>query len=191
MNKAKVQLRFGIIVFMIVLAALSRLLPHPPNFTPIGGMALFGAAYFSKKYWAFLVPLLALWVSDLILNNVVYAAYFDSFQWFGGTFLFVALGFSAIVFFGMYWLKEVKVSRLLVGSFVASLLFFLITNIGAWVLDPADMYPNNAAGLIAAIEMGIPFFWNTLRGDLFFTLVLFGGFELVRRQWLQPQTVQA
>jgi prepilin signal peptidase PulO-like enzyme (type II secretory pathway) len=53
MNKNKINLRFSVITLIILSAAMSRLLPHPPNFAPIGGMALFGAAYFSKKYWAF------------------------------------------------------------------------------------------------------------------------------------------
>lgn len=60
----KLNLRFGVITAMILLAALSRLIPHPPNFAPIGGMALFGAAYFSKRYWAFLIPIVAMWISD-------------------------------------------------------------------------------------------------------------------------------
>lgn len=54
MKTNKINLRFSVITLMILLAAMSRLLPHPPNFAPIGGMALFGAAYFSKKYWLLL-----------------------------------------------------------------------------------------------------------------------------------------
>ena len=61
----KIQLRFGIISIIVLVAALSRLLPHPYNFTPIGAMGLFGAAHLSRKYLAFLVPFLAMWISDL------------------------------------------------------------------------------------------------------------------------------
>ena len=72
MNR-KIDLRIGILGLLVFSVALSRLLPHPPNFTPVGAMGLFGAAYFSRKYLAFLVPFVAMWVSDLILNNAVYA----------------------------------------------------------------------------------------------------------------------
>jgi len=184
MNQNKIRLHFGIVAVLIVVAAFSRLLPHPPNFTPIGGMALFGAAHFLKKYWAFIIPLLALWVSDLVLNNVVYAAYFDSFQWISTTFIYVAIAFAVITLFGMTWFKKINASKLFLGSLVASLLFFLITNVGAWMHDPMNIYPNNIAGLGAAIAAGVPLFWNTLAGDLFYTCVLFGGFEWVRRNYL-------
>ncbi|MDR2469910.1 MAG: hypothetical protein LBD27_05455, partial [Tannerella sp.] len=61
----KINLRFGVICAFILLAAMSRLIPHPANFAPVGGMALFGAAYFGKRLWAFLIPVLSMWISDL------------------------------------------------------------------------------------------------------------------------------
>ena len=81
MAKNKIILRFSVITVLILLAALSRLIPHPANFAPIGGMALFGAAYYSKRYWAFIIPIVTMWISDLILNNVVYGEFFDGFVW--------------------------------------------------------------------------------------------------------------
>ena len=87
MNR-KLNLRFGIIVALIFLAALSRFLPHPPNFTPVGGMALFGAAYFARKYWAFIIPFLAIWLSNLVIDNIFLAQYYDGFQWFSQPFVF-------------------------------------------------------------------------------------------------------
>ncbi len=162
---------------IVVLAAMSRLLPHPPNFTPIGGMALFGAAYFSKKYWAFLVPLIALWISDLVLNNVLYAAYFDGFSWMGIPMVYAAL--ILIVLMGKGLLKKIKTGNLLFASVLASAIFFLVTNLGSWWMDP--IYPKTAIGIIEAYVAGIPFFWNTLAGDLFYTTVLFGGFELIKK----------
>ena len=77
--KEKLVLRSGIATIMIFAVAMSRMLPHPPNFTPVGAMALFGAAYFSRKYLAFLIPLLAMWMSDLLLNNLVYAKMYPEF----------------------------------------------------------------------------------------------------------------
>ncbi len=175
--------RTGLLSIMVLLAALSRLLPHPPNFTPIGAIALFGAAYFHRKELAFAIPLVAMWISDLILNNVIYAkAYpelYNGFVFIGSIGVYVA--FLVIVLLGFSMLKKVKVPNLLGASLMASVLFFLITNFGSFLVDP--MYPKNFAGLTSAYAMGIPFFWNTLLGDLFFTGVLFGGFELVRRRF--------
>lgn len=187
--KEKMSLRTGIIVLFVLFAALSRLLPHPPNFTPIGGMALFGAAYFSRKYLAFLIPLAAMWLSDLLLNNLVYAkAYpelYEGFFWFGS--LYVYMSIVLIGLLGLALLRKVKLTTLLGASLAASVLFFLITNFGSWLADP--MYPKNAAGLTAAYAAGIPFFWNTLLGDLFYVAVLFGGYEWASRNIPQLKTV--
>ncbi len=82
MERTKINLRFGVLFLIVISAAFSRLLPHPPNFTPIGAMALFGAAYFSKKHIALILPIIAMFLSDLVINNVVYAQYFDGFTFF-------------------------------------------------------------------------------------------------------------
>ena len=74
-EKKNLHLRYGVITLMVLLAAFSRLLPHPPNFAPIGAMALFGAAYFSQRYLSFLIPIISMWLSDLVLNNVVYKTF--------------------------------------------------------------------------------------------------------------------
>jgi hypothetical protein len=166
------------------LAALSRLLPHPPNFAPIAGMGLFGAAYFSKKYFAFLIPFVAYWISDLILNNLIYAQYYEGFQWFGS--LAVYASFALIIVLGFVLLKKVNVNRLLAAGLISSILFFLITNFGSWIGSTA--YPQTFSGLIASYVAGIPFFWNTIAGDLFYITVLFGSFEMVKRRYPQLQT---
>ena len=181
--KKKHNFHFGILIVMLIIAAMSRLLPHPPNFTPIGGLALFGAAYFGRKYWAFIIPIVALWVSNLILDNVVYAQYYDGFVWFSNPMVFIA--FAAIVVFGLFSLKKVKPVNLLGASLGASLIFFLISNLGSWL--SYGMYPMNFAGLIECYIAAIPFFPNTLAGDLFFTAVLFGSFEWMKNKELFVQ----
>jgi hypothetical protein len=164
-----------------MLAALSRLLPHPPNFAPIAGMGLFGAAYFSKKYFAFLIPFVAYWISDMLLNNLVYAQYYDSFQWFGDPLVYAS--FALIIVLGIVFLKKVNPGRLLGVGISSSVLFFLITNFGTWI--SSTIYAKSISGLIACYAAGIPFFWNTLAGDLFYVTVLFGVYELVKRQYPQ------
>ncbi len=173
----KINLRFGILLLMILAAALSRLLPHPFNFTPIGAMALFGAAYFSNKKLAFILPFAAMWLSDLWINNLMYDNG-GTFQWMGSAWVYGS--FIMISMLGLIALKRVRVGAVLGTSLLASILFFLITNFSVWYGSVA--YPKSIAGLMLCYEAGIPFFWNTLAGDLFYCAVLFGGFEFAQRR---------
>lgn len=188
MNK-KIKLQFGIIAGMIALAAASRFLPHPPNFTPITGMALFGAAHFAKKYWAFIIPFAALWLSSLVLDNVFLAQYYTEFQWFSQPFVFASL--ALIVALGLFGLKKVTPANLIGTSLVASTVFFLVTNFGSWATDIMGLYPDNMNGLLACYTAGLPLFLNTLLGDLFYVGVLFGSYELVKNQLPQLTETRA
>lgn len=178
------QLRFGIITLMIFFAALSRLLPHPVNFTPVGGMALFGAAYFTKKYWAFIVPLAAMFLSDLLINNVMYPIlypeYYNGFVLMTPGWYYIYGAFAVIGAMGLGMLKKIKWPLVIGSSLMASIIFFLMTNFGVWA--SGTMYPMNFAGLMASYTAGLPFFLNTVVGDLFYVSVLFGGFEWVKAQ---------
>ena len=166
--------RWTIIALMIIVAAFSRFfLPH--NFTPIGALALFGAAYFTNKRWAFILPLAALWASNLVLNNVFLSQYYDGFVWFANPTVYLA--FIAIVGLGLHFLKDISAGRVLAVSLGASVLFFAVTNFESWLVLP---YPKTPAGLLSCYVAAIPFFWNTLIGDLVFTAVLFGAFELLQ-----------
>lgn len=175
MNK-KLPLRYSVITVMILLAAFSRLLPHPPNFAPIGGMALFGAAYYTRKWWAYLIPIAAMWLSDLLLNNIVYAEYFDRFVWFYSGALFTYGAFALIVLMATFTLRKVRVPQLLFSALGASVIFFIVSNFGVWF--STDMYPKTLAGLGACYLAGIPFFKNTVLGDLVYSAALFGLFEV-------------
>ncbi len=177
--KDKMNLRFGIISTIVLVAALSRLaMTELPNVSPLGAMALFGGAYFSKRYLAVLIPLLALWISDVALNNTIYAAYYEGFSWFGVPVVYLSI--IVIALMGTKLLKQIKVKNLLIASLLTSLVFFLITNLGSWWAIPA--YSKDLVGIIAAYTAGLPFFLSTILSNLFFTAVLFGGYELVKRQ---------
>jgi len=185
------NMRFGVIALMILLAAMSRLLPHPPNFSPIGGMALFGAAYFAQRYLAFAIPIIAMWISDLVLNNVVYGQYFDGFVWFYAGSLFTYGAFALIALLGIFALKKVRVPALIASALGASAIFFIVSNFGVWF--SGTMYPKDLSGLIACYAAGLPFFQNTILGDLCYSAVLFGSFELSIRRFpqLKLQTAAA
>lgn len=181
MEKNKINLRFGVISAIILLSAMSRLIPHPANFAPIGGMALFGAAYYSKRYWAFIIPIVSMWISDLVINNVVYGQYFDHFIWFYSGSLFTYGSFALIVLLGMVTLKKIRIPSVILSALGASIIFFLVSNFGVWA--SGIIYPTNFSGLLTCYTAGIPFFQNTIMGDLVYCGILFGSFELAQSRF--------
>ena len=166
--------RFLALIAITLSAAAMRLLPHPPNMTPIAAMALFGGTYFTTRRIAFLVPLTAMYLSDLALGFFVY-----DFGWFHGFMPFIYASFVVTVCLGL--LIRHRLSPLIVGgaALISSVLFFVITNFGVWLVG--SFYPKTVAGLLSCYVAAIPFFRNTLAGNAFYTLVLFGGFALVQR----------
>lgn len=156
---------------LISLAVVARLVPHVPNFTPIAAMALFGGAYLNRRY-AILVPLLALFLSDLFIglySPVVMISVYGSF---------VLTGLIGL------WLKSRRNPRnIILAAVGSSILFFLITNFSVWA---AGAYARDLSGLAQSYIMGIPFLRGTLAGNLFYTTVFFGGYELVLRVVKKP-----
>ena len=172
MKTNNTKLKFAII--SIVLISLTRFIPHPPNFTAIGAMALFGGAVLNKDKWlALLIPMTALFLSDLLVNNILYSSFHDSFVYFteGGAFIYS--GFAFMVLLGSSLAKNNKLSGVLSSSVVGSLVFFAITNFGVWFGSP--MYTNDFAGLMTCYAAGMPFLLNTFAGTLFYSAVLFGA----------------
>jgi hypothetical protein len=175
MENKKVNLRFGIICAAILLAAGSRLIPHPAGFAPIAGMALFGAAYYSKRYWAYILPIAAMMLSDFVLNTWVYGAYTNGLLlWAPYTYGALAL----IVLMGTFTLKKVRVLNLIGSALGASVVFYLVSNFGVWM--SSGMYPHTLSGLGTCFVAALPFFRNGIAGDLAYTGVLFGAFELLQ-----------
>ncbi|RMF01374.1 MAG: hypothetical protein D6772_04900 [Bacteroidetes bacterium] len=161
-----------LIPIMILLAAATRVLPHWPNFTAVGAMALFGAATLRQRWQAVLVPFAALYLSDLVINNVLYAGYYDHFTWQISPFVYLAFG--VVLEVGFWLRRRISTGRVIGASILTSILFFLTTNAGSWWIDP--MYTKDVTGLLAAYTAGIPFFCSTLAGDLFYCAVLFGAY---------------
>jgi len=147
---------------IILFAVILRLIPHVPNFAPISGMALFGGVYLNKKY-ALLAPLIAMFSSDIFLG-------------FHGTMLYVYGSFILTGLVGI-WLREHKnFKNIVLATVFSSVSFFVITNFGVWL--EGRLYPANLSGLIGAYVMAIPFFRNTIMGDLFYAALFFGSYEL-------------
>ncbi len=165
LNKKGKILELIIALLLVFIGVSLRLLPHSPNFTPILAIALFGGVYFSKRT-AFILPLSAMVISDIFIGY--YEAALMAFV-YGSFLLCVILGI---------WLKKHKKWYTVLGSSVlGAILFFLITNFAVWAFTP--WYAKTFSGIIRCYLMALPFFRNTLLGDLFYVTVFFGTYELV------------
>jgi hypothetical protein len=154
-------------VLVVLVAVLIRFLPHSANVAPIAAMALFGGAYLNKKY-AVILPLIAMLISDLFLG-------------FHNTMPFVYGSFLLTGMIGIVLRKHNNFKWILGGTLLSSVLFFIITNFGVWLMNMGNMYPKNLVGLAQCYVMAIPFFRNTLLGDLFYVVMMFGGYEMFCR----------
>jgi uncharacterized membrane protein (DUF4010 family) len=160
--------RFIVLTGMILTATAARLVPHLPDFSPIAALALFGGASFASKRTALLVPLLGLFLSDLVIGfysvtPVVYAS------------------FALITCLGFWVRKRQSPKRLATAAVASAVLFFVVTNFGVWALE--TFYPKNLTGLIDCYVAAIPFFRNTLASDLLFSAMLFGGLSFAEKRW--------
>ncbi len=186
MNK-KINIQFGVLTIIVLLAAFSRLFPHMLNFSPLGAIGLFGSAHFTKRWQVFLIPILATWLSDLFINNIIYAAYNPEFIWFYQGFYWQYGSYILIALLGIFlYSNKVIAQNVLIGAVGASLIFFFISNFGVWA--GSNMYPKTLVGLLNCYLAGIPFMKGTLLGNLFYASVLFGGFYFLQKRFtlLQP-----
>jgi hypothetical protein len=175
--------RFVAVTALILIAGISRLLPHPPNVTAMGAMALFGGAYFNNRFASLLMPLATLFASDLILNNVVYAAFNKGqFVWFYDGAAWVYGSFAAAIVLSWFLLKKVEAKNVFMASMASSILFFVVTNYAVWQSGFMP-YAKDISGLAASYIAALPFFGNSVAGDLLFCAVLFGGFEFAQRRF--------
>jgi hypothetical protein len=163
-------------VGMIIVAALTRFLPHPPNVAPITAIALFGAMMLDRR-WAIVVPLAAMLISDAVLG-------------FHNTMIWVYASFAGIVGIGFLLKKHPGVLTTVAASLAGSVLFFVVTNFGVW-LSSWNMYPHTTAGLVECYVAALPFFRNSLVGDLAYVAVLFGLFEVFERLWPAIRTSES
>lgn len=148
-----------LIFSLLALAIASRLLPHPPNFAPITGIALFSAMKLKHKWVAYVLPIFGLFLTDLVLG-------------FSTINLVVYFAFILISFLG-HRQKKIHLGTVLISS----ILFFVISNLGVWLL----YYPLSIEGFITCFTLAVPFFTNTLAGDLVYTAVLFFSFSSLKK----------
>ncbi|WP_276346706.1 DUF6580 family putative transport protein [Daejeonella sp. JGW-45] len=164
--------RFIVLTILITLAALTRALPlvidHTWNFTAVGALAIFAGAQFNDKRLAFIMPLAAMALADLLfLRN--------------GFSLLVYSGFIAMVACGFLIRNKVNTTNVVLASFISAAVFYLITNFSFFY--PVSLYPRDLSGIIASYTAALPFFRNMLLGNLVYSAVLFGAFYLLSKRY--------
>lgn len=157
---------------LTVLGAVVRLLPHPPNFAPVGATSLFAGARL-PRWQAYLIPLALMAVTDPILSPLY------GFKPYTKYLLFTYVSFLISVWLGRWLRNTESISRIAAVTVLNSIQFFLITNFGSWLWFQA--YPRTAAGLASCYVAAIPFFGWTLASDIFYTAVLFGLYAWLSR----------
>lgn len=185
--------RNTLIITILISAVVMRLIPHLPNFAPITAAAIFSAAYLPKKY-IFIIPLLAVAVSDYLLlyinpfDNPMFN--FSQLQPLGAlvnsTTAWVWASFMVSALFGLMLRKKRGAIRIGGVSLLASLQFFLITNFGVWA---AGAYARDLSGLAASYVAGLPFLTWTALGDLFYTASFFALYAIVAKEYTHETKV--
>ncbi len=186
----KINPRFAVLLLLMMVVAAMRIpnaaqLTPWANFTPIGAMGLFGGAYFTSRWKAFAFPLLTLFVSDLIIGNIVFDGKYGVL--YSGWYIIYGI-FALIVFFGKWILRKVTLKNVIGASVVAALGHWLIADFTVWIgggTDLGTMAPltKNWAGLVQCYAQGFPFMKNFLIGNLVYSGILFGGFQLAQQRY--------
>jgi len=165
----------GLVYGLFFLGVVSRFVPHPWNATPLTAIALFGGTYLSKR-WSVLLPLAIVALSDLALgwHSTI------PFTW----------GAFAVTGWLAWWVRvRPSAARIVAGSLLGSVIFFLVTNFGVWAMQ--TLYPKTVTGLWECYVAGLPFFRNMLAGDLIYTAALFGMFAAVTATGMMPALVRS
>jgi hypothetical protein len=178
MTQQKINTRNIILILMIVAATAVRLITYKfpyvlSNFNPVGAIALFGGAYFTDKWKAYLIPLATLFLSDILLNHL----YSGKWEILDNSSILVYVFFTIVVFMGTL-IKKATVTNVFASSLIAVILHWLITD-----LPLGNLYPQTFAGYMQSLTAAIPFERNMLFGDIVFCAILFGGFELAKRKY--------
>ncbi|CAN5480336.1 hypothetical protein BH11BAC3_BH11BAC3_08980 [soil metagenome] len=190
MSTQKINPRIAVLLIIMIAVAAMRI-PNAAqttpwaNFTPIGAMGLFGGAYFANKWKAFLFPLITLFVSDLIINNIVFHGKYGVLS---GSWYIIYGIFILIVLIGKWLLKNVSVKNVILASVVAALSHWLIADFTVWISGGTDLrtmtpLTKDWAGLIQCYAQGFPFMKNFLLGNLVYGGIMFGSFSLAQQRF--------
>jgi hypothetical protein len=186
MTTIKFNPRTVVLLVFIAITALMRILFNYnydisplANFSPIGAMAIFGGAYFNKKWKAFAFPLLMLFISDFVLHQTVFKAYGNGFLYRGWSWVYGAFVLMTLV--GMWLLRKVTINRFLFSVLICVFIHWTITDLGVWI--GSKKYSQDVYGFTACLVNAIPYESRFLAGTLVYGIILFGLFEWMKRKY--------
>lgn len=169
-RKNPINWQVALAALLVIMGTAFRLLPHLPNFAPVGAIALFGGAMLGWRL-AVRLPLAVMMLSDFVLG------FYPGIEFTWAGFLMVAL-------YGMAFKGRSLPAKVLLGGVGGGFIFYAVSNFGVWLV--AGMYPPTFAGLLECYAMGLPFLRATLFGDMLYGFALFGAYELTWRL-VQPR----
>ncbi len=169
------QPKLIIVLSAIAVAAVFRLIPHWPNFTPMAAIALMGGALISNRLMGFIIPLIALFISDILTITFINYRWISLGEFFTSpSTALIYLSFILMTFIGFGMRNRQSWGNLAGASLLSAIVFFVISNFGDWMINTL---PKTGAGLLATYELGIPFFGYNLLGNLFYSFLFFGLFH--------------
>ena len=168
------------LIIAILFIAISRIIPHIPNFTPVCATALFAGAMFGNKKLGIVIPLLAMFISDCVLQ-LIYGYGFHSLM------IVIYASMVLISLIGQKLQNNLTFKSIFSYTFLSSVLFFLITNFAVWCQGG---YGYSISGITTCYIAAIPFFTNSILGDLFYGLILFGSYYFVILKNLKKEKIQ-
>lgn len=168
------------VVALILLLGILRLIVHIPGIHPIGAIALFGGAMLSRKGLAFILPLAVLLIGDVFMGMTM-GGFYSSYL--GSTSMLMIYGaFIAMVAIGRYYIKgDSSIKRILIGSVASTLIFFVVSNLSAWIYDPVNLYPDTIEGAGMALNAGLPFLQYDALSIIGVTMLVFGVHSLYKK----------
>ena len=186
MNPAKFNPSTAVLLIFISVTATVRIIfnfSHDisplANFSPIGAIGIFGGAYFNKKWKAFALPLLILFISDFILHQTVFKAYSSGILYSGWYWVYGAFVLMTVT--GRWLLKTVTVNLFLISVFTSVLIHWTVTDLGVWI--GSKTYTQDFNGYMACLVNAIPYELRFLTGTLAYGVILFGLFEWMKRKY--------
>lgn len=172
-------------VLMIIAASVYRVWDGRPwGFVPQMAIALFAGAIIKNRAWAIAMPLLSMFLSD-VLYQVLYNSGLTEIKGFYGGQVTNYILFGSLTFIG-FWMRNLNIGRIAAGALAAPTVYFLLSNFVVWAGGGGLHRPKTFDGLMMCYADGLPFYGGYVLGTVFFTTVLFGAYFLFRKS-LEPQ----
>ncbi len=178
-----------LVVITVVFAVIARFLTlHLHNVAPFEAMMIFGVFALHRKSLSLILPLAAWFVTDLIINNTIYAGSNEGFTWISQSFVFAMIAMLLIFGFTQYLKKRSEDKGHIIGhyglaSVVSPLLFFAVSNFGVWA--GMNMYPPTLSGLGMCYVSALPFLTYGMASTIGFSIIFGVMGYLFQRQSAQ------